>query len=430
MPQRATDERSRWPESVFNLPGMRVHLRPESVFKIVRNTQWEHVCKWFLETDPVYLAQLKKVWLWNKWPGRWGPDAGIDLVAQAKDGTLWAIQAKAYAPENAVTKKDMDSFLSESARPEFDHRLLIATTRHVSAAAIRASKAAEKPVSTIATKEVLLRAHLIPLLGAKRLYAITSEDVQRLKRTLSTKAPKTINNVFTVLNTLLKAAVEWQILDRVPCTIRLLKVSKPSAAFHDFDTYEHLVESARVVGSNTALIVLLGGEAGLRCGEMIALGWADVDLAKRQLCVQRSSWSGHVPPPKGGRLRFIPLTVRLAAALREHRHLRSALVVCDEDGKALKRRKVLWWVRRAARRGQVKNAGVHVLRHTFCSHLAMRGAPARAIQELAGHANITTTQRYMHLSPAAIEGAIRLLDGPVGGEMGEARKGATGKLLR
>ena len=45
MPQRATDERSRWPESVFtfpesvfNLPGMRVHLRPESVFKIVRNT--------------------------------------------------------------------------------------------------------------------------------------------------------------------------------------------------------------------------------------------------------------------------------------------------------------------------------------------------------------------------------------------------------
>ena len=101
------------------------------------------------------------------------------------------------------------------------------------------------------------------------------------------------------IHTLLKAAVEWQIIDRVPCTIRLLKVSKPSAAFHDFDAYEHLVESARVMGSNAALIVLLGGEAGLRCGEMIALEWADVDLAKRQLCVQRSSWSGHVSPRKG-----------------------------------------------------------------------------------------------------------------------------------
>ena len=42
----------------------------------------------------------------------------------------------------------------------------------------------------------------------------------------------------------------------------------------------------------------------------------------------------------------------------------------------------------------------------------MRGAPARAIQELAGHQDLTTTQRYMHLSPAAIEGAIRLLDQP------------------
>ncbi len=43
----------------------------------------------------------------------------------------------------------------------------------------------------------------------------------------------------------------------------------------------------------------------------------------------------------------------------------------------------------------------------------MRGAPARAIQELAGHQNLSTTQRYMHLSPAAIEGAIRLLDLPI-----------------
>jgi hypothetical protein len=50
----------------------------------------------------------------------------------------------------------------------------------------------------------------------------------------------------------------------------------------------------------------------------------------------------------------------------------------------------------------------------------MRGAPARAIQELAGHQDLATTQRYMHLSPAAIESAIRLLDEPI---LGLARGG-------
>jgi len=67
-------------------------------------------------------------------------------------------------------------------------------------------------------------------------------------------------------------------------------------------------------------------------------------------------------------------------------------------------------VRAAARRAGLKHEGVHVLRHTFCWHLAMRGAPARAIQELAGHKDLATTRRCMHLSPAATVQAIRLLD--------------------
>ena len=54
--------------------------------------------------------------------------------------------------------------------------------------------------------------------------------------------------------------------------------------------------------------------------------------------------------------------------------------------------------------------GIHILRHTFSSHLAMRGAPARAIQELAGHQDLGTTQRYMHLSSAAVDAAIPLLE--------------------
>jgi integrase len=53
------------------------------------------------------------------------------------------------------------------------------------------------------------------------------------------------------------------------------------------------------------LIVLLGGEAGSRRGEIIALEWPNVDLQKRQLCVSQSEWKGHVTMPKGGRLRYV-----------------------------------------------------------------------------------------------------------------------------
>ena len=69
-------------------------------------------------------------------------------------------------------------------------------------------------------------------------------------------------------------------------------------------------------------------------------------------------------------------------------------------------------VKRASREAGLAHDGVHLLRHSFCSHLAMRGAPPRAIQELAGHRELGMTQRYMHLSPAALDSAIRLLDQP------------------
>jgi len=69
-------------------------------------------------------------------------------------------------------------------------------------------------------------------------------------------------------------------------------------------------------------------------------------------------------------------------------------------------------LQRACRRAGVRKVTYHVPRYTFCSHLAMRGAPAWAIKELAGHASITTTRRYMHLLPAAVRDAIDLLDRP------------------
>lgn len=93
-----------------------------------KGKQFEKFCKWFLENDPVWKSQVKRVWLWDDWPGRWGADLGIDLVFQHANGDIWAVQAKCYKQIYPVTKNDMDSFLSESNRPQIQQRLLMAST--------------------------------------------------------------------------------------------------------------------------------------------------------------------------------------------------------------------------------------------------------------------------------------------------------------
>ena len=67
-------------------------------------------------------------------------------------------------------------------------------------------------------------------------------------------------------------------------------------------------------------------------------------------------------------------------------------------------------LRFGCKRAGLRSIGSHVLRHTFCSHLAMRGAAPRAIQELVGHSTLSMTLRYMHLAPSALCEAIGLLN--------------------
>ena len=118
---------------------------------------------------------------------------------------------------------------------------------------------------------------------------------------------------------MLNVAVEWDVIESLPCTIKHLRVPRSTMAFHDFAEYQRLVKAASEIDGNTYLIVLLGGEAGLRCGEMMALEWTDVDLRIGQVSVERSEWKGHVTATKGGRVRHIPLTNRLQEALQLYR---------------------------------------------------------------------------------------------------------------
>lgn len=130
------------------------------------------------------------------------------------------------------------------------------------------------------------------------------------------------------------------------------------------------------------------------------------------LPIERQAWRGVVDTPKGGKGRVVPMTDALKAALAAVRHLRGARVLVQDDGSDVTAKVLRGWMKSAQRQAGLRPTGnFHILRHTFCSHLAMRGAPAKVIQELAGHTNLATTMRYMHLAEGHKEQAIRLLEG-------------------
>jgi site-specific recombinase XerD len=78
------------------------------------------------------------------------------------------------------------------------------------------------------------------------------------------------------------------------------------------------------------------------------------------------------------------------------------------------------WLAKVQREADVMEKGPHTLRHTFCSHLAMTGAHVMEIKTLAGHSELETTLRYMHLSPRALRGAVDRLEGATARRLGDA----------
>jgi integrase len=205
---------------------------------------------------------------------------------------------------------------------------------------------------------------------------------------------------------MLRYAHEIELIEIVP-RVKLLKVPQQRFDFLTFEELSRLLEATKE-DPERLVLVLLGAEAGLRQGETMALDWGDVDLVAGLLTVRRSSWKGLIGTPKSGKERKVPLTGRLRAALKAIRHLKSGLVLCHSDGKPLTQSAIEAALRFGCNWAGLRSIGSHVLRHTFCSHLAMRGAAPKAIQELVGHS--TLTLRYMHLAPSALTEAIDLIN--------------------
>lgn len=299
--------------------------------------------------------------------------------------------------------------------------------------------------SSVDSKEKLLRFHIVPRLGRLRLDQVTYAAIEDFKLALAqtpintgktyvgvkleTKSTKTlsaksINNVLTVLRRMLVVARKRGLIESVP-DFEWLKRDQPEFDFLDFNEAERLLAAAH---GECRTMILTALRTGMRHGELIGLRWDDVDLVTGRITVRQNVVNGKIGTPKSGKPREIPLGIEVRTALKEHRHLRGPLVFCDITGELLgtvDTRLPLW---RACKKAGLRQIGWHALRHSFASHLVMRGASLKAVQELLGHSSIQMTMRYAHLAPEVVNETVGLLDGPaaewvpdgVGQRMGRA----------
>jgi site-specific recombinase XerD len=161
------------------------------------------------------------------------------------------------------------------------------------------------------------------------------------------------------------------------------------------------------------ILELLYG-CGLRSMELVALRLGDVQASQAQLVVHG----------KGGKMRIVPLGDEAAAALRRYLERgrgelerqaalagraggaaaggsrREASLLLSRTGRALLTSDIRRLVVKYSRLAGIDPASPHMLRHAYATHMLERGADLRAIQELLGHASVSTTQVYTHVSGA------------------------------
>ncbi len=250
-------------------------------------------------------------------------------------------------------------------------------------------------------------AHLLPDFGTEPLNLITRDRVieWRNGRVEDASVP-TVNKEMKTLKAALQRAVDWKVIDRNPMDRGseakgrdlLYLAERGDKVPRGLDSSQLLAIYAKSSKRNAALWRLMAN-TGIRRNEMLALKWAN--LHADRMVVE----SLEERPTKGRRTRVIPLSEPAKDAAK-------VLGECKQDDVYVLRQMTLHSLSRAfqldAKRGGLV-AHIHQLRHAFCYALVRQGVHPRIIQELAGHADIKTTERYMWAAPDLQTAAVTQL---------------------
>lgn len=229
-----------------------------------------------------------------------------------------------------------------------------------------------------------------------------------LSRQFAHNRSSTLARKVSALRSFFRFLVRRKIIKTNPAAgLRSPKVAKPLPRFLSVDQAFEVVEAPANDTSRAeplrirdrAILELLYG-AGVRVGELAAM---DMKSLERRQATARVMG-------KGGKERVIPLGEAASAALEAYLAVRSGILAkakaptldalwVSQRGRRLSVRQMQNIVRRYGALGAARgDLHPHALRHTCATHLLDAGADLRGIQELLGHASLSTTQRYTHVS--------------------------------
>ncbi len=269
---------------------------------------------------------------------------------------------------------------------------------------------ANKAKSSYERDASIIKLHVKPAWRDLNLSKITARTVEAYKVSrLERVTAATFNREFNTIKNMFRKAVEWGHLRENPTqTVKWIKVGQQGFRFLSREEISLLLQACSDMGNRQFFgIVLVALNTGMRKGEILRLKWKDVDLRRRQIRVV-SSEEGNT---KNYKTRTIPLNRALEDFLRKHpRRLDSPYVFQGPSGEPYT--KTNYFFKRAIKRAAIPHARFHDLRHTFASHLVMKGIDLRTVQELLGHGDMRMTLKYAHRAPDHVRKAVEVLDEP------------------
>lgn len=214
---------------------------------------------------------------------------------------------------------------------------------------------------------------------------------------------RTINAEMVVTRMMFRLAVQWHYADKNPTDgVSRLKIPKknPPRFLTDEECQKLLTNSDKWLYP----IFYTFLNTGLRKAELENLEWSDIDFDRKKIKVAiKDDWS-----PKTNE-REIPISNGLYPLLEKQRNKSSgsSYVFPGKDGKRIFKNRLLRRIKTLAKKLKLgDNIGVHTLRHTFASHLVMKGVDLATIKRLLGHSDIETTMIYSHLTDDHVDKAV------------------------